>query len=91
MDIQGQGGDFSSQLQKFTKEKDEEMLANQMTDKAYAFDYFFEKSLKERDPEFNRLDIPGSDSDEEEEADGADIEPSEKVKDESGTTEAECQ
>ncbi|KAK3088153.1 hypothetical protein FSP39_015427 [Pinctada imbricata] len=49
--ITGKGKDFEAQVQRYDKEKSAELLANQSSFKSYPFDYFFEKSLKERTEE----------------------------------------
>lgn len=53
-----------SQVQRYEKEKDEELLAHQMTGaKEYAFDYFFEKSQQERAAALEKLGISDGDED----------------------------
>lgn len=54
------------QVQRYNKEKSQELLAHQCSQKNYPFDFFFEKSLQERS-DFNVLVI--SDSESEEDAD----------------------
>lgn len=54
------------QVQRYDKEKCEELLAHQASQKVYQFDYFFEKSQQERS-NFDVLYISDSESDEEEE------------------------
>lgn len=51
-------------MQRYDKEKCEELLATDKSSKTYAFDYFFEKSQRERS-DFNQLHISDSESDEE--------------------------
>lgn len=64
LEIQGEGLEFVSQVQRYEKEKDEELLAHQMTGaKEYAFDYFFEKSQKERAAALEKLGISDGDED----------------------------
>lgn len=66
LDIPGEGLEFVAQVQRFQKEKNEELLAHQMTlTKEYAFDYFFEKSQKERAAALDKLGI-SDDEDEDE-------------------------
>lgn len=64
LDIKGEGSDFLAQVQRYDKEKREELLATQKSCKSYPFDYFFEKSQRERS-DFDQLHISDSDSDEE--------------------------
>ena len=56
----------SLQVQCFVKEKREELLANQSGCKNYQFDFFFEKSLKEREEVLPQLQTSLSDSDSDE-------------------------
>ncbi|XP_071142931.1 serine/threonine-protein kinase RIO3-like isoform X2 [Mytilus edulis] len=78
LEIQGEGLEFVAQVQRFQKEKNEECLVHQTTfTKEYAFDYFFEKSQKERADALDKLGISdGEDEDEalEEEPEGVDLE-----------------
>ncbi|KAL3889820.1 hypothetical protein ACJMK2_002148 [Sinanodonta woodiana] len=64
LNLQGEGADFIAQVQKYDKEKSEELLAHQVTQKEYAFDFFFEKSLKDREAILQEMGF--SDSAEEE-------------------------
>lgn len=65
LDIKGQGSDFVAQVQRYDKEKREELLVTELSSKTYPFDYFFEKSQRERS-DFDHLQISDSDSDDEE-------------------------
>lgn len=62
LDIKGKGSDFLSQVQRCDKEKSEELLATQKSCKNYPFDFFFEKSVRERS-DFDQLHISDSESD----------------------------
>ncbi|KAK3586909.1 hypothetical protein CHS0354_008503 [Potamilus streckersoni] len=68
LNLQGEGSDFLAQVQKYDKEKSEELLAHQVTQKEYAFDFFFEKALKEREAILQEMGF--SDSAEEDVDDG---------------------
>ena len=76
LEIQGEGLEFVAQVQRFQKEKNEECLVHQTTyTKEYAFDYFFEKSQKERADALDKLGISdGEDEDEALEEEPEDIE-----------------
>lgn len=64
LEIQGEGLEFVAQVQRYQKEKNEELLAHQTTgSKEYAFDYFFEKSQKERAEALEKLGISDGDED----------------------------
>ncbi|KAL4217649.1 Serine/threonine-protein kinase RIO3 [Mactra antiquata] len=65
LDIKGEGADFVSQAQRFTKEKNEELLANQLSTRSYQFDFFWEKSMAEK--KIGQLNISDSDSEEDDE------------------------
>lgn len=67
LNIQGTGADFISQVQKFSKEKREELLATHSSTKEYQFDFFWEKSEAERLETLGDVVIEDSGSDEEEE------------------------
>ena len=63
--------EFIAQVQRYEKEKDQELLAHQMTGaKEYAFDYFFEKSQKERAEALEKLGISDGEDEEEKEESG---------------------
>ena len=70
MSFKGTGTDFLSQIQKYTKDKQMELKANlkQEPDKAYNFDYYFERSLKKK-LEKNDGDEQKSSDEEESESD----------------------
>ncbi|XP_076082709.1 serine/threonine-protein kinase RIO3-like isoform X1 [Mytilus galloprovincialis] len=76
LEIQGEGLEFVAQVQRFQKEKNEECLVHQTTySKEYAFDYFFEKSQKERADALDKLGISdGEDEDEALEEEPEDVE-----------------
>ncbi|KAH3896944.1 serine/threonine-protein kinase RIO3-like [Dreissena polymorpha] len=66
LDIRGQGSDFIAQVQRYAKEKSQELIANEKSDKNYAFDYFFDKSVRDKS-NFDTLIISDSDSEEDDE------------------------
>lgn len=63
--IEGTGADFIAQVQRYSKEKREELLATGLSHKEYQFDFFFEKSVKDRQTTFGDVLIEDSDSEEE--------------------------
>ncbi|KAL5013802.1 hypothetical protein ScPMuIL_008072 [Solemya velum] len=63
--IGGEGADFNARVQRYQSEKKAERLATETSFKDYAFDFFFEKSQKERSEALGTLGF--SDSEEEEE------------------------
>lgn len=71
LDIKGEGSDFLAQVQRCDKEKSAELLATQKSDKIYPFDFFFEKSEKERTG-FDQLEISDSESDDDDNDDADD-------------------
>ena len=67
LDIQGEGSEFVAQVQRYYKEKSEELLAHQIAGaKEYPFDYFFEKSQKERAEALEKMGFSEEEEDEEE-------------------------
>mgnify|MGYP007133271321 CR=1 FL=1 len=68
-------------MQRYEKEKCEELLAHQSSSKIYQFDYFFEKSQQEKS-DFNVLCVSDSDSNEDDEDDDDDLVEEEEEKEE---------
>jgi len=68
-------------VQRYEKEKCEELLAHQSSSKIYQFDYFFEKSQQEKS-DFNVLCVSDSDSNEDDEDDDDDLVEEEEEKEE---------
>lgn len=67
LDIKGTGADFVAQVQRYQKEKREELLATDATCKReFQFDFFFEKSEKEKLASLGDVVIEDSGSEEEE-------------------------
>lgn len=66
LDLKGTGADFVAQVQRYTKEKREELLATDASHKEYQFDFFFEKSEADRLASLGDIVIEDSGSEEEE-------------------------